>query len=219
MATLTVPLDSITTDLRAGDRITAIDGRPLPAPRTVAGPAIGGAVPLVNALGGHTAWHLYPDTQVLEHITVDRNQPAPKPWRPRTSRRYGVTLTTREGYGGWFTTDGRYEVREECELLSECENPHPVRVGRELRERITAELRRGYYLALCARFGQGAVDAVRDGRAGYHCPGGQEHQDGRAWNIWDHQRRDYQEGTNCAAYATFADAASSLAGYDEERQS
>lgn len=190
---------------------------------TVTRPAGPPAVRLVNPIG-QSIWNLYPDsvqTVTIERETPESDPPAPEPdpvpeppakrKRRAVSRRHGVVLA-RRGRDGWFTEDGRFEVREEYELLTECENPHPVRIGSYLREKITAELRQGHYAYACGVFGQAAVDAVRAGRRGYHCEGGREHHY-TAWNIWDHEHGDYLSGTNCAAYGTFADAARALAGY------
>ena len=63
--------------LNPGDRITAIDGRPFSwYPLTVAArPDARGAVPLVNRLGTDSEWWLYPDTQVMDSVTVERGEP------------------------------------------------------------------------------------------------------------------------------------------------
>lgn len=79
MSTLTIPRDRLHADLLPGDRITAIDDTPLRRVAIVELPSVavsfGGprAVRLRNALDTDTDWNLYPDSQVADHVTVERD--------------------------------------------------------------------------------------------------------------------------------------------------
>jgi hypothetical protein len=76
VATLTLPVDRL-AELGPDDLITAIDGRTLGRPLTVAERMdADGAVPLVNPLGTGTRWRLYPDTAVAESVTIERPEEA-----------------------------------------------------------------------------------------------------------------------------------------------
>lgn len=103
MSTLTIPSDRLHLDLAPGDRLIAIDGHTLPAPRVIDNPYhwVGAqrAVSLVNALGTDTEWNIYPGN--VEVVIVERGDaepevaPAPEPTRPAEGTI--VTLTTPKG--------------------------------------------------------------------------------------------------------------------------
>src|SRR5436305_11132126 len=106
MSTVTITRRRVTRDVRRGDTLVAVDGRPLPHPaRVTARPDARGVVPLRNPLGTAVEWRLYPDSQVERDITVERPEP-----RPAVRYVDGVRLTRTGHHGGWVTDDRRYEV-------------------------------------------------------------------------------------------------------------
>lgn len=80
MSTHTVTRDRLHLDLQPGDRIVAIDGHQLPAPREVDNPYhwVGNlrAVSLINTLGSGTDWNIYPAN--VDAVTVERGDTEPE---------------------------------------------------------------------------------------------------------------------------------------------
>lgn len=109
--------------VRRGDRVTAIDGRPA-GPYRVTGRyapvTAGGAqgIPMVRTDNGITL-NLYPDTHVERHITIERTV------RAATRTVGGVRFT----YDGeqWHPDGSRYVVSYEDAGVTTCEQAHPVR--------------------------------------------------------------------------------------------
>lgn len=172
-----------TERLQAGDRIVALDDTHLTPAHIVAAPASpDGTVPLINLIGSGTTWRLYPDSQIAQSLTIERDDPAPAPpRRPFRRTRHGLTLV-RVDEERWITEDGRYVVDRQGGYLTECEHPHPVKLTAGRREAIRAAIA---YSESQARqnFGDAAVDAVRAHKAGYVCEGGQEHEYA-LWTAW-----------------------------------
>ena len=113
-----------------------------------------------------------------------------------------VRLVSRGG-GFWVSEDGRWEVKYDDDFTTECDRAHPVRLTTELRTLVSE---RPWLWPV------EAVEAVRARKAGYLCPGEQEHPYGR-WHIWDHARRDYLVGSGPGAYESFTAAVHDLARY------
>ncbi len=117
-------------DLRRGDRIIEVDGRPMDPPHVVRlrQPTPGGPLGLTNLISDLTEWNLYPD-QVETRVVIEKLH------RQQTRTIDGVKLVhTMEqggdrGMGAWVTEDRRYVIAEHSSP-TECEGPHPVRTGR-----------------------------------------------------------------------------------------
>lgn len=133
MTTLTIPRDRLAADLKPGDRIVAIDGRPAAHEVTEAARPSGG-IPMRNQLVGDgtgSVWALYPDTQVERDVTIER-APEPrkaataKPRRERRWTRYGLTLVTGRPRNPWETEDGAYSLSQGW-AMTFCDGPHPMR--------------------------------------------------------------------------------------------
>lgn len=123
MITLTLAPAEL-AQVRTGDLVTAIDGRPVSFKVTGRyGPVNGGppGIPLRRTDNG-IRLHLYPDTHVERTITVER------PVRTATRTVDGVRFT-RDG-DQWSAAAGRYVVSYEEAGVTTCEQPHPVREAR-----------------------------------------------------------------------------------------
>lgn len=103
----------------------------------------------------------------------------------------------RKEAGVYVTEDGRYEISK-GHCYTECEGPHPVRVGREARQ----EIRRASYgsspispgwASVVRKYGPQACNAVLEGGRGYFCEGGEEHWR-VSWGAWDLATDDYVSG-------------------------
>lgn len=138
--------------------------------------------------------------------------PAPaKQWKPQRQTRYGLTLVGGNGY--WETEDGRYVVQYDDEFLTECEEPHPVRLGRAGTERLRRLLAEHGERWFVSRHGPGqaALDALRQGKRGYYCPGGEEHTYGM-WAAWRGDA-NWDDLISGGRYETRDEAWAALASY------
>lgn len=95
---------------------------------------------------------------------------------------------------GYVTDDGLFEVSK-APAYTECENPHPVQVGREARDEIRKLYSLGEQQRAMRKYGRDAFYAVLDGKRGYYCDGGAEHWRD-SWGVWDVERDDYVDGAN-----------------------
>lgn len=178
MPTLTLPV----REVRKGDVITAVDGYALPETRT----ALDGyvtdhtGVPVRNEAGGPAEWWMYEGNH--EAVTVEREEPNPRPQRKaRRSVVPGVWIVA-EGDGRWVSEDGRWSIERDDGNVTECQGPHPVRLTRDMIDSARREP---------TRLGSDAILSLagRDAR-GYLCPGMQEHTY-TTWGVWDVERDDY----------------------------
>lgn len=112
------------------------------------------------------------------------------------SKQYGVKLIS-DGTGSWVTEDGRYQVYRDDAYMTECEEPHPVKLPRD---EWTSEW----------DYDKGEMRTVK----GYQCQGGAWHNYTR-WNVWDKEAPglggDFAFGNSPGAYLTFKAAAEDLA--------
>lgn len=103
----------------------------------------------------------------------------------------------RKEAGCYVTDDGRYEVSK-GHCYTECDNPHPVRIGREVRQEIrhasygTSPLTAGWS-SVMHKYGAEVCNAVLRGERGYYCEGGEEHWR-VSWGVWDLAKDDYVPG-------------------------
>lgn len=204
--------------LQPGDIIIAIDGEDLDRPVTVEAALGATGVPGVKLAPAHPSaveWYLYP-AMVGDSVTVQRGEVA-APRRERrkvTIRKYGVPLV-RDGHGAYRTEDGRYEVQLNDGYESECDAPHPVRIGREMYLLVSSALNgsadqaaRDAFHFVERWYGWPYLRAVRAGRDGYLCPGGATHFYSK-WVVWDNKIDDYLGGS-AEVFDRFGDAARSL---------
>ena len=169
--------------LAPGDTITAIDGRPLRRPVTVAGrlariddghgPL---AVRLVNPRGTATVDNLYPDTHVHQNVTVEHPTPqtpstprAPRAPRPAVRIIDGLRLIS-DGKGEWLTEDGQYGIGEGF-AVSQCTARHPVKLTAHAVEQARVQ-DPDYWEIATAHSAQ---------RRYYQCPGWIEHATRIGW--------------------------------------
>lgn len=185
--------------IRPADRITAINGTPLPGgPVTVtrALSALSGTAALsigIRAAHGTPA-NLYPDSTIDRSVTVERDVVAPAPAtpaapaaaQPRTVSRTvnGIKLHS-DGKGGWWTSDRRYEIRKGFGGMTECEASHPVRLTPELVQHARDNN--------AAAWAQPILWAAHNGKRGFICQGGSEHSY-EEWACWDYRADDYALG-------------------------
>lgn len=234
MTTLTVARDRLTEDLRPGDEITAIDDTPLDAPLRVEDPhgqtRPGGrpAIRLHNRLASGTTWNLYPDSHVAATVTITRPTPTPAaptaepptgpaasapnaaPAQPRRvqTRRFGSLVLHNRGRTAWATADGRHGVSHQRVGYTTCDEPHPVRISAEMAAAARAHPHRGWAYPI--------LRALAEGKSGYACPGGQEHEGPWGWIPWSDDA-----GVDMAAHAvcdTFRAAAEALAQALDDRR-
>src|SRR5689334_20612235 len=120
MGTLTFTAHEVDR-IRKGDRITSIDGR------SVAFTVVRGLHTLPNSTveaiavtlpNGREA-NIYPDQNVSQNVTVERNDP-----KPKTRTVDGVRFVS-SGEKYWKTEDGTWAVSFQEAGLTECDNPHP----------------------------------------------------------------------------------------------
>lgn len=101
----------------------------------------------------------------------------------------------RKEAGCYVTDDGRYEVSK-GHVFTECDAPHPVRISRQDRDDIRRAHQSGAsreWLDARQRHPWAALDAVRAGKRGYFCEGGEEHVRD-SWGVWDLAKDDYVPG-------------------------
>ena len=91
--------------------------------------------------------------------------------------------------GEYVTQDGKYLVTQGF-AYTECDEPHPVRLGKDRRQGIREDLARYTRNYVVIRWGGDAVAAVENCRPGYFCPGGVEHAY-VSWGVWDIEKNDY----------------------------
>lgn len=210
MTALTIPGRRLRDLVRPGDRIVAIDGSAKEPPLIVHGDPFqrAGAIRLVNPLGTATVWNLYPDTQVRDEVVVERDEPerttpeplpaelpANSPHRLAVRSLPGGVRLLSDGDGFWASDDGRWQVHVNDGYLTECENPHPVRLTAALAKAVRENPN---------LFPEEAQEAVWGVRPGYRCPGGHEHSYS-LWVVWDETRGDYLGG-DAGGFTTFTDA-------------
>lgn len=95
----------------------------------------------------------------------------------------GVTLLRQED-GSYRTEDGRYELREDYDFETECEEAHPVKLTAGLIKNIQERPH---------LYPHEADWAVQHRKKGYLCPGGCMHFYG-GWVVWDLERNDWKSG-------------------------
>ena len=173
-------------DVRPGDRVVAVNGRPLPWVLVVEEVLDGGRSARVTPPHPTPVeWRLYADrdldvqTATEPAPTAPEPQPAPEPLaaasKPRRPHRVpsktveGIRLLSGGG-GHWASEDGRYGVQQEWGLTF-CEDQHPARLNADSRREVLANPR---------AYSTAKVEAARRGARGYLCPGGQEH----AYPVW-----------------------------------
>jgi len=99
----------------------------------------------------------------------------------------------RKEAGVYVTEDGRFEVSK-GHAYSECDNPHPVQISREVRNEIrTAASYPLHWEAVRRKYGADVCRAVLDGKRGYMCYGGEEHWR-VSWGVTDLAKDDYVDG-------------------------
>lgn len=204
MTTLTITVDRL-AEIRPGDRIVAIDGRPYDFEVTGAlAPIRPGATPGIRLATTSAAdRYLYPDAHVAATVTVERPEPVtPAPTVKRRTRRLIDGVTFEHQDGSWYAADRRYEIRYDEAGLTECDNAHPARLTPELVAWAKTVTHTDATIAI--------LDADRRGLRGYRCPGMSEHTY-YEWIIWDHKIDDFL-GHDTGGYDRFIDAAKTVAG-------
>jgi hypothetical protein len=203
--------------IRPGDRITAVNGILIPRGPVIVTRALSvlstGSTPSIGIrTAHHTPANLYPDSTIDRGLTVERDvvvapQPTPAPAAPAAPQPRTITRTVNgvklhsDGQGGWFTSDRRFEIRLGYGGTTECEADHPVR--------LTPDLIKQAQNNPATVWAQPILEAVREGKRGYQCPGGSEHTY-NAWQVWDLKRGDYALNGDLSYCESWADAAEML---------
>lgn len=80
----------------------------------------------------------------------------------------------RQDDGSWEDEDGRYVIAYDDTFESECDDEHPMKISKSMRERFYADTQweQDHSWPFYIR------DAIRNGRRGYLCPGCEPHNYG-----------------------------------------
>lgn len=114
-------------------------------------------------------------------ISADEDKlPEPvKPKRKATRIFHGVRFVHQDD-GSWLTEDGQFVVALEDGFMTDCEDEHPVRITQDMKDRFNADLARIGDNATMSRWGITPYLAIKQGKKGFMCPGGEDH----TYSLW-----------------------------------